>query len=73
MADNWKHRGRGMRCETCISFVVKEREDREAGDNPLGRCRRYAPTMRGFVPVFSNDWCGEHRLDENKVEIVLKD
>ena len=63
--DPWKHRSSGMRCETCIWFVFKERAD----DKPmhLGRCRRHAPTMNGFVPVFGTDWCGDHRLDENKV------
>lgn len=32
----------------------------------FGRCRRNAPTMKGF-PVYGDDWCGEHRLDENKI------
>lgn len=30
-------------------------------------CRRYDPSATGFVPVFVNDWCGDHRLDENRV------
>lgn len=33
----------------------------------IGRCRRCAPTMKGFPVVFEADWCGEHRLDENKL------
>jgi len=33
----------------------------------IGRCRRSAPTMKGFPIVFEMDWCGEHRLDENKL------
>lgn len=33
----------------------------------LGRCRRHAPTMSGFPAVFVNDWCGDHRIDENKL------
>ena len=33
----------------------------------IGRCRCRAPTMRGFPVVFQNDWCGRHRLDENKI------
>ena len=63
--DNWQHRSGGMRCETCIWFVFKQRSD----DKPahLGRCRRHAPSMSGFVPVFRTDWCGDHRLDENMV------
>jgi len=33
----------------------------------VGRCRRHAPTMGGYPTVFFNDWCGDHKLDENKV------
>lgn len=33
----------------------------------LGRCRRHAPTMGGFPVVFVNDWCGDHKLDEEKL------
>jgi hypothetical protein len=55
-----------MRCKTCISFVKKgEKIDEEKG--AFGRCRAHAPTMRGFVPVWETDWCGDHRLDENKI------
>lgn len=61
MNDPWKHRSTSMSCATCIFFVPKApRED-------FGRCRRNAPTMKGFVPVFASDWCGEHRMDENKL------
>lgn len=59
--DNWAGRSTKMICRSCIWFVPK-------GENPsFGRCRRHAPTMKGFVPVYDTDWCGEHRLDENKV------
>lgn len=70
-ADPWVHRSRGMRCATCIWFVPKERT---ASGSPvtaapvpeaIGRCRRHAPTM-GYPVVFATDWCGDHRLDENK-------
>lgn len=64
MTDNWKHRSTTMRCETCMWFVFKEAEDKPMH---LGRCRRHAPSMNGFAPVFSTDWCGDHRLDENKI------
>lgn len=37
----------------------------------LGRCRRHAPTVSGFPSVFVNDWCGDHRLDENRVTELL--
>lgn len=33
----------------------------------LGRCRRHAPTMNGWPAVFGEDWCGDHKLDENKI------
>lgn len=78
MSDNWKHRSKGMVCRTCISFVPKAVEAREADMYPaksadrdapppvLGRCRKHAPTMGGFPVVFETDWCGDHRLDEEK-------
>lgn len=34
----------------------------------LGRCRRHAPTLGGWPAVWSDDWCGDHKLDENKVD-----
>ena len=57
--DNWEHRAADMKCKTCMAFVPKK--------NGLGRCRRNAPTIKGWVPVFEGDWCLEHRLDENKI------
>ena len=66
--DPWAHRSRGMRCQTCMWFVVKEGELREAGTNGVivdrtkGRCRRHAPTMGGYPVVFVHDWCGDHKL-----------
>jgi hypothetical protein len=72
--DNWKHRYSGMVCTTCMFFVAKALKEEERIVTPtgdirgrLGRCRRYAPTMRGFPAVFATDWCGEHKLDENKL------
>lgn len=64
--DPWKLRSRGMRCVTCMYWVKKIREDGE--ENPsLGRCRRHAPTMSGYPATFSNDWCGDHKLNENTI------
>ena len=58
--DNWRNRSERMRCFTCVFYVSKLiRDGRE-----VGRCRRNAPTMKGFPVVFPGDWCGEHRLDE---------
>jgi len=72
--DNWKHRSDNMKCKTCIWFVPKVaatsplHDDKEntSGTYDLGRCRRHCPTMGGFPVVFVNDWCGDHRIDENK-------
>lgn len=33
----------------------------------VGRCRRHAPTLRGWPVVYDSDWCGDHKLDETKV------
>jgi len=68
-SDPWKHRSSGMRCRTCIWFVPKVVEGLVAMKQDakiVGRCRRHAPTMNGYPVVFQTDWCGDHRLDENK-------
>ena len=68
-ADPWVHRSNGMRCKTCIWFVKKEPTGHlsHPGRHELGRCRRHAPTMNGYPVVYISDWCGDHRIDENKV------
>ena len=69
IADPWAHRSEGMRCGTCMWFAVKQDLRFNLVDDPrgaLGRCRRHAPTMSGFPAVFTSDWCGDHKLDENK-------
>ncbi len=66
-ADPWIHRSDGMRCKTCIWFVPKHPSGHIVTEAySVGRCRRHAPTMGGYPVVFVNDWCGDHRLDENK-------
>lgn len=55
-ADPWQHRGKNMRCSTCMWFAVK------AGH--IGRCRRHAPTLNGYPVVYKSDWCGDHKLNE---------
>lgn len=62
--DNWKHRNESMRCKACMWFVVKLGNVLNVS-NPIGRCRRHAPTMAGYPVVFADDWCGDHKLDEN--------
>lgn len=64
--DNWKHRSSGMICASCMWFVLKV-EDKREDDRQLGRCRRHAPTLSGYPAVFKKDWCGDHKLDENKI------
>ena len=63
--DPWKHRSSGMKCATCMWFVIKVSDDKPG--NVLGRCRRHAPTMSGYPATFTTDWCGDHKLDENKI------
>ncbi len=63
--DPWIHRSSSMKCMTCMYFVEKVPEGSDRSN--IGRCRRHAPTMKGFPVVFRTDWCGEHKLDETKV------
>jgi len=65
--DKWRHRTAEMRCQACMYFVAKIPIDDETGEGKLGRCRRNAPTMKGWPVMFRGDWCGEHKLDENKI------
>lgn len=58
--DPWAHRSAGMRCHTCMWFVLKNAD--------VGRCRRHAPTMNGYPVVYRTDWCGDHKVDEGKQE-----
>ena len=67
MTDPWKHRHENMSCKTCMWFVEKVSAHREEGKQPLGRCRRHAPTMNGYPVVFMSDWCGDHKLDEKRL------
>jgi len=68
--DPWKHRSAGMKCSTCIWFVEKPVSYEVPPDKVsriFGRCRRHAPTMNGYPAVFGDDWCGDHKLDEEKI------
>ncbi len=67
--DNWKHRSKGMLCATCMYFVKKVivEEGHPETDKVIGRCRRRSPTMNGWPVMFSTDWCGDHKLDEEKI------
>lgn len=68
--DPWKHRSKGMKCGTCMWSVIKVKDGSEGGNDErgnLGRCRRHAPSMNGYPAIFEADWCGDHKLDENKL------
>lgn len=70
--DPWKNRSAGMTCSTCMWFAEKiPNPDQPTSaeirvEESFGRCRRHAPSMQGYPAVFGNDWCGDHKLDENK-------
>lgn len=71
--DPWKHRSEGMKCKTCMWFVEKAATrpipaEMNVGSEvtKFGRCRRHSPTMNGYPSVYGHDWCGDHKLDENK-------
>jgi len=67
-ADKWIHRSNQMKCQSCMWFSIKAQDaDKPVVSTPLGRCRRHAPTMNGYPVVFLEDWCGDHKLDENKL------
>lgn len=67
--DPWIHRSSGMRCRTCMWFVGKEPQALTVTlkSQEVGRCRRHAPSMNGYPVVYMTDWCGDHRIDENKI------
>lgn len=64
--DNWIHRSKNMSCATCMYFVPKVPGE-PTQEAKLGRCRRHAPSMSGWPVMFLEDWCGDHKLDENKL------
>lgn len=71
MSDPLKDRSSGMKCTSYMCFVEKidsTKQDEPAKTNPrvIGRCRRHSPTMCGYPVVPELDWCGDHKLDENK-------
>ena len=61
--DLWRHRSAKMKCGTCMWWVAK------VGPTvvELGRCRRHSPTLGGWPAVYEGDWCGDHKVDENRL------
>ena len=75
--DNWNRRSEKMVCRACMWFVPKPPLSQlVAVETPpsdrLGRCRRHAPTLGGWPVVFAADWCGDHKLDENRVLVLTQ-
>ena len=66
--DRWMHRSKHMSCITCMWFVAKAKTEPDTAEPTIiGRCRRHSPTMEGYPVVFMTDWCGDHKVDENKI------
>lgn len=61
--DNWQHRSDMMKCRTCMWYV---RKNRVTPGKEIGRCRHSAPTIKGWPAIYPDDWCGAHKLDEEK-------
>ena len=50
-------------CGTCMYCVQKRK-----GEGGYGRCRRHAPVIgQGWPVIKSDDWCGDHKIDERKL------
>ena len=61
--DNWAHRDKNMRCRTCLWYKPKGRL------KTTGRCRKHAPTLDGWPVVFPDDWCGDHKLADDVINL----
>ena len=61
--------GHGRSCETCIFFTKKNASYKPNLTHvEIGRCRRHAPISgQGFPTTLIDSWCGDHKLDENKI------
>lgn len=67
MTDKWIHRSPNMRCLGCMYYVPKKSSDPLS--SRIGRCRRHSPTLGGWPVVFPEDWCGDHKLSEDAVDV----
>lgn len=73
--DNWIHRSKGMQCRTCMWYVdkmINKKTMRGEQNIPsgIGRCRKHSPTLNGWPAIYPTDWCGDHKLDEQKMEVI---
>lgn len=62
--DNWEHNNSTMLCKTCMYFVPKAKEGEVI---EIGRCRKHAPTLDGWPAMFITDWCGDHKINKDKL------
>ena len=63
--DRWD-RQTDFGCNSCMFFVPKKPSVQDVLTGQ-GRCRRNAPTLKGFPVVYVDDWCGEHKLGSNPI------
>lgn len=56
--DKWADKST-FTCQTCMFFVPR---------GIIGRCRRRAPSIQGWPVVHPTDWCGDHKVDEDKFD-----
>lgn len=74
MTDRWD-RKTDFGCASCMFWVPKQEHKVVGHPTPLpsigtiqlGRCRRNAPTMKGYPVVYADGWCGEHKIGSNPV------
>lgn len=58
--DNWLNQSTFC-CDTCRYYVPKT--------DTIGRCRRHSPVVgEGWPAVYPSDWCGDHKMDHQKIE-----
>lgn len=65
--DPWRDREIQMKCTRCMWFIEKVPTQGPTNPRIVGRCRRHAPTVGGFPVVYGNDWCGDHRVNEETI------
>ncbi|MCK5015927.1 MAG: hypothetical protein KAS32_02555 [Candidatus Peribacteraceae bacterium] len=68
MSDSWIHRSKHMLCGACMFFVEKKCKTKQKLQDSIGRCRKHSPTLDGWPAVFPGDWCGDHKIDEEKLK-----
>ncbi len=68
--DPQEYRDKNMCCETCIWYAQEEPTDGIRFFNwntEYATCRFKSPVLGGWPVLYLGDWCGDHKLDEDKV------